>query len=159
MAKNQKRGVNMVNAIGYAVGFIVLLRAVYTDVTRGKIENQILLIGYVSGVILAAIRDGPGSVWNSVKMSGLILVSLFLLYVIKGLGAGDIKLLCVMACLYPTKAIWIVVLSFLVGGIIVVGRMIFRFIRNRPIYIRHETIPFSVPVFISAGILIGMVGR
>ncbi len=124
----------------------VQARAVYTDVKRGTIENMLIVTGLVIGLICAGIRGGPMGCLQSVKMAGIVLAMLFLLFVMRGLGAGDIKLLCVVAAFFPDRAMTILVTSFLAGGLLAIGKIAFRRIKKEKISLRKETIHFSVPI-------------
>jgi len=125
-----------------------LLRAVYTDRMRGKIENKLLLFAYVSGTILNALSGDLSLIVYGFKMSLVIFLLLFPLYLIKGLGAGDIKLLCVIAMYYPDKVTKVTIASFVIGAIYIIFRMIIRAFKKEKIYEKKETIHFSIPIMI-----------
>lgn len=135
---------------------LLLTRIVYTDVTKGKIENICIRAGMTAGLLLAYGSGGVGEVWMGIKMSAVLLLALFFLFVIKGLGAGDIKLLCMLAVFYPKQIISIVILSFFAGAFWAVGKMIIRWFRKMPFYIRKEALHFSVPVAVSTLLVVGM---
>ena len=72
----------------------------------------------------------------------------------RGLGAGDVKLLCVLSAFFP-ELLWdIVVASFVMAAVISVGKMMIRGIRRKNIYVPGETILFSVPVGIGTGLVL-----
>lgn len=125
---------------------VILGRAVYTDVKQGVIENRNVMFGLLSGLICAFTGNGMEGVWQSVKMAGVMLVVLFILFVVKGLGAGDIKLFCVLAVFYPMYCMEVVIVSFLVAAVASIGKMVIRLIRKNSFYIRGETINFSIPI-------------
>lgn len=143
----------MINQIAMIPAGMILCRAVYTDITDQKIENSLIIAGLLGGVLFSAIRDGPAGVWCSVKMVGIVFTALILLFVIKGLGAGDIKLFCVLAAFFPSDIIQIIMVSFFAGGILALGKMLWRFVRKRVLYIRHETMNFTVPISIGTGLV------
>lgn len=146
----------MAEVLAAVTAMILTGKAVYTDVKRGKIDNSLIVIGLLGGFVFSAIRDGPEGIWYSAKMVGIVFVSLIFLFVIKGLGAGDIKLLCVLAAFFPDKIIEIIAASFFSGAVIAVGKMLLRFVRNQTIYIRHEVLNFSVPVLIGMGCVLSI---
>lgn len=156
MAKNQERGKNMIDKLAIAAAGVVLCRAVYTDIKTGKIENRLIAAGLMGGLLFAAVRDGPKGIWTSVRMMGIVFVMLVFLFIIKGLGAGDIKLFCVLAVFFPEDIIQIIVISFFAGGIAAAGRMLLRFFRGQNLYIRHETMNFSVPIFVGTAFVVGI---
>lgn len=125
---------------------LILIRAVYTDRKEGRIENRVILMGLFLGLSLSFADGGLLSLFESIKMAGITLLALFFLYVIKGLGAGDIKLFCVLATFFPEEIILVVIVSFFAGGILAVGKMLWRWLKKDQIFIRHETMNFSLPI-------------
>lgn len=138
------------------IAAVVLTRAIFTDIKKGRIENGLMGAGMTTGFLLAGIRGGRAGLWNSLTMALLILLVLFMLFILKGLGAGDIKLLCVMAVFFPKNAVMIVVGAFFVSALWAVKRMVVRRLRKEPFYIRRETINFSIPVALSTLVSVGM---
>lgn len=137
--------------VGIVTG--ILFRAVYTDVKNGRIENRLIVAGLILGFICSGVAGGLPELLNSVKMVCTITIALFFLFVIKGLGAGDIKLFAMLAAFFPEEIISIVIVSFFVGAGIVLGRMVVRAIRHIPIYRRHETLNFSIPIAVGTEII------
>ncbi|MGN0152879.1 MAG: prepilin peptidase [Lachnospiraceae bacterium] len=135
---------------------VLLGRAVYTDVKNERIENSLILVGCTAGMLTAFCGGGISQVWNGVKMAGILLLALFFLFWIKGLGAGDIKLLCMLAVFFPNQAISILVGSFFAGACLSVGKMLIKHIKKESFYIRTETLHFSIPVAISTFVVMGM---
>lgn len=145
----------MIDLVTECAAGILLCRAVYTDLRNRKIENRLIVYGLVCGIVLAAIRDGPKGVWCSIRMVGIVFAALIILFVIKGLGAGDIKLFCMLAAFFPSDILRIVIVSFFAGGGIAIVRILWRFITKQALYVRHEAMNFSVPVMIGTGLVIG----
>lgn len=127
----------------------ILTRAIYTDIKEGRIENVCVFIGFMTAGCYSFLSGGSPIFWESMKMAIIILVALFFLFVLKGLGAGDIKLFCVLAVFYPKNAIGIVVISFIVAAGIIMGKMTVRAFQKKNIYISGETMNFSVPIGIA----------
>ena len=125
-----------------------LIRAVYTDRKRGKIENKLLLLSYVFGIILNVISGDLSLIAYGFKMSLVIFLLLFPLYLIKGLGAGDIKLLCVIAMYYPDKITKVTIASFVIGAVYIIFRMIIRVFQKGKVYEKGDTIHFSIPIMV-----------
>lgn len=134
--------------------FILLGRAIYTDVRRGIIENRNIWIGLIMAFIWSYCNTGMNGLLKSGKMVVLTFVVLFVFYLVKGLEAGDVKLLCVLSAFFPESVFDIVVASFITAAVISVGKMIIRGIRGKPIYVSGETILFSIPIGIGTGIVL-----
>ncbi|MDD6072517.1 MAG: prepilin peptidase [Clostridiales bacterium] len=146
----------MIEIIAIAAAGVMLCRAVYTDIKTGKIENRLVAAGLIAGLLFAAVRDGPKGIWTSVRMMGIVFVMLIFLFIIKGLGAGDIKLFCVLAVFFPEDIIQIIIVSFFAGGIAATGKILLRLFRGKSLYIRHETMNFSVPIFVGTALVVGI---
>lgn len=86
-----------------------------------------------------------------IKMMCAVISVLFFLFIIKGLGAGDIKLLGVLALFFPEDAVSIIAASFFTGAVIAGGRMLIRACKKEKIYKRKETLNFSVPIALGTG--------
>ena len=136
--------------------FPLLYRVIDTDVKEDKIENPVILCGFFSAFLTAYLEKGFSGVLTSGLAAGMLLLFFLPLFVFKGLGVGDIKLLSVIAAFFPKERFVIVVLSFFTGAIIVMLRMIYRIIRKEPIYIKKETMHFSIPIVIATVINIVM---
>ena len=136
----------MAEWVKYVVLTGLFARAVYTDVRWNRIGNSLIGAGMMAGLGLAGIQGGIQGMVYSLKMAGSVLLALIFLFIVRGLGAGDIKLLCVASVFFPERAWSIVVMSFLAGGFIAVAGILVRWRRGEPIRIREQTIHFSIPI-------------
>lgn len=127
----------------------VLFRTVYTDLRRGKIENKVVLPAMLIGLIIDYVAGGWNAVFAGVKMGLLITALLYILFIVGGLGAGDIKLLAVIGVLFPDEIISVTVLAFILAGIWSVGMIIIRMIRREKMMLKGETIHFSIPIWVA----------
>ncbi|MCR5701183.1 MAG: prepilin peptidase [Lachnospiraceae bacterium] len=127
---------------------ITLLRAVYTDRKRGKIENKLLLYAYISGIIINVCSGDISLITDGFKMSLVFFLLLFPLYLIKGLGAGDIKLLCVLAMFFPRMIINVTIASFVIGAAYIIVVFLARAFTGKKIIQKGETIHFSIPIMV-----------
>lgn len=144
------------NGIKLAAVGLLLSGAVYTDIKKGKIKNSHIITGWMAGLLCAYGTGGMREIWLGMKTAAVLLPAVFFLYVIKGLGAGDGKLLLVLAVFYPRQISSILVLSFFIGAVLAVGKMTMRWLRKYPFYIKKETLHFSIPVAISTLLIIGL---
>jgi len=87
-------------ALRHGLLFAVLIAAVYTDLSRGKIHNWCTLPGILLGVMLNAGLGGvfEGGLWgaNLVSSLGALVVVLLVFlwpYLRGGIAAGDVKLM------------------------------------------------------------------
>lgn len=130
----------------YLIVIPLLGRALYTDFRFGIIENQLITFGFLLGIASAYLSGGWPKVLLGLKTMGIVLIMMMSLYLIKGLGAGDVKLLCVLATFFPETILQIIIAAFLVGAVIAISKMLWRATRHLPFYIRGETIKFSLAI-------------
>ncbi len=100
--------------LGLLAGF--LLAAVFTDMKARKVPNRLVLAGIVIGLLAQAfLLDGEGIVS---ALKGLAFgFGLFLpLYLLRVMGAGDVKLMALVGCFTGSPAIFGVVLCTLLAG-------------------------------------------
>ena len=101
------------------------------------------------GLIIDYVAGGWNAVFAGVKMGLLIKALLYILFIVGGLGAGDIKLLAVIGVLFPDEIISVTVLAFILAGIWSVGMIIIRMIRREKMMLKGETIHFSIPIAVA----------
>jgi len=100
--------------------FLVLINI--TDIKGFKIKNKVVLptiiIGLIYGLICNSFLD---SIYGM-----LIPLVLFPLYALKMLGAGDVKALCAVGAVLGFKlSVMTLLLTFVSGGVIALGFMLF----------------------------------
>ena len=115
--------------------FIITFLAVYHDLKSYKIKNYIIVIGIVSGIFINCKEAAFQSIYF--YLLGMILPVLILLplFIIKALGAGDIKLFSVIGCYLGTYSVCkVIVISFLIGAIL----SLFYLIKNKALIKRLD---------------------
>lgn len=148
---SKKKGKQMIEGIKFMVLTAIFIRAVYTDIKSGKIENGLIGTGLIAGLLTAYFGSGMEGVWKGIQMSILCLALLFILFILKGLGGGDIKLFCVIALFLPEQIMGIVITSFFAGAVVALGKMFIRRLQKKTVFIWHEKISFSIPMAIGTG--------
>jgi prepilin peptidase CpaA len=102
---------------------IVLVAAVF-DIRYRRIPNWLCGIGLVLGVALNSFLGAPNGfgVWFSLKGLALGFCAYFLLYAIRAMGAGDVKLMAAVGAILGWRD-WIAVfiLTALIGGVAAIG--------------------------------------
>ncbi len=132
-----------------------MARVMFTDVKDGVIENKVVMTSFFVFLGYTGIANGTQGLIYAGKMCAITFVVLFVFYLIKAIGAGDVKMLSVLGILLP-EAIW----SIVTGALVVTAgygviRMLKRGICHEKIYVKGETVPFSIPVgVITAGVLL-----
>jgi len=103
---------------------VLLVAAVY-DVRFRRIPNWITVTGVALGVMLNAFLDGPlgswfslAGVWFSLRGLALGFGVYFLLYAIRAMGAGDVKLMAAVGAMVGWQDwLGIFVITAVLGGI------------------------------------------
>lgn len=103
--------------LGLLAGF--LLAAALSDIATRKIPNRLILIGIAAGWLAQAfLPDGEGVIS---ALKGMVFgFGLFLpLYLVRVMGAGDVKLMAMVGCFSGSPAILgIALCSVLAGGVL-----------------------------------------
>jgi len=79
-----------------AVLGILLLAAAFCDMKKRKIPNALVLIGWSFSLLFHLLHGGPEGIFKSAVTVLVILATGFLLFLIRVVGAGDIKLCSVI---------------------------------------------------------------
>lgn len=110
---------------GVIAVFIILCIACWEDLKFYRIRNPVIAAGWFYGVLNSLFQSGLIGIvrWGIASMFPIVL--LFFLFLIKGLGAGDIKLFSVISGILGIRfIIQLIIASFLMGAVFSVFRMI-----------------------------------
>jgi len=112
--------------VNYTIATLFICIAVITDYMEYKIKNISVLMFSAIGVLVNAVMSGMDGIFDS--FCGLLIpLLLFPLFMLKMLGAGDIKALCAIGSIVGLKtSIYTVLFSFIAGGAIALMYMILR---------------------------------
>lgn len=104
---------------------IVLAVAAVTDLFFDKVYNEWILLSVMTGLSCAVWQGGvKGLLWAGIAMTVPVII-LYPLFMIGGLGAGDIKLLAAAGCFLTVRGILTcLALSFLIGAAISLLKML-----------------------------------
>lgn len=122
------------------------------DLHTGRIPNQFILISLFSGIIYQIQEQGIQAL--PATMLGIIfpIILLFPIFIIKGLGAGDVKLIAVIGSFLSNKGyqaiLHLIILSIIIGG---VQSIVLMCVHRR----YQSTIHFSIPILFSTIFYIG----
>lgn len=98
--------------------FTIVFVALFTDLAHRKVYNNLIIIGLTLSLIMQIYtKQSDGLlIWLLGLVVGLICT--FPFFLVKGMGAGDVKLLGVIGCFVGPKLILITVLAtFIFGGL------------------------------------------
>lgn len=111
----------------YTILLILLSISSYTDLFYKRIYNFITLPAIVLGILLNAVINGSDGLTHS--LIGIVLgFSLyFTLYMLGGIGGGDVKLMSAVGALIGWKLlIWSIAFSSVVGGAMAIAVLLKR---------------------------------
>jgi len=93
--------------------------AAATDIRSRRIPNWLTLSGVLAGLLLNTLLAADGNNWRtSLAGMGLAFLVYFPLYLLRGMGAGDVKLMAAVGALMgPVNWFWIFVISNILGGV------------------------------------------
>lgn len=140
------------------VGFVVT--AALFDLFERRIPNWLNLTALLLGFSLNFFLHQTSGLWQSLSGLGLAFLIYFPLYLVRGMGAGDVKLMsAVGAIVGPWNWLAIFFFGALVGGVLAVvfllvrgrllrtlrnvGYLIWELVHLRPPYARHQELDIS----------------
>lgn len=129
----------------------ILIIAVYFDIKTGCIPNKLNLSGCILGLFLNTLFMGKYGLINSICGILLPIIILFVFFVFRVLGAGDIKLLSVIGAFRLTDIICVIMLSFVLAALWGLLSVVFRLFRRKKIEMTR--IPMSVSIVMATGLV------
>ncbi len=98
---------------------ILLLSAVITDLSETRIPNLLILFGLISGIFYRVLCLGDRNYLSLILEILFPVLIFFPLFLIRAMGAGDIKLFAVTGAFFTFREnIKCIVLAILLGGVI-----------------------------------------
>ncbi|MBQ8591559.1 MAG: prepilin peptidase [Lachnospiraceae bacterium] len=110
-----------------ALVIFFVVPAVIVDLRTSKIPNAIIVLGYVTGFLYQGICHGYYGIMQGVLGALFPLIVLFPVFVIRGLGAGDLKLLSLAGIFLSLhKSIYCLIFAIFFGGMFAVFKMLYQ---------------------------------
>jgi prepilin peptidase CpaA len=117
----------------------ILAVAAYSDIRTHRISNRLSLLGLVAGMVLQYLAHGLQGVTSGLLGAGVGLGCFAPFYMLRAMGAGDVKLLAAVgAALGPQGAFFAVLFSLLAGGFGAIGYVMWRGLRASVSSFVHE---------------------
>lgn len=108
-----------------ALVIVFLVPAVICDLKTAKIPNLIIVLGYITAFIYQGSCNGYGGLWEGLMGAAFPLIVLFPVFCIRGLGAGDLKLLSVAGCFFSLdKSVYCLIAAIAIGAVLAVIKML-----------------------------------
>jgi len=108
-------------AIQAVLALLTVLGAIF-DARQRRVPNWLTLPGVVLGLALNTFLFETAGLWLSLKGLGLAMAVYLPLYLLRGMGAGDVKLMAAIGALVgPANWFGILVLTSLFGAVAALG--------------------------------------
>ena len=137
-------------------GITLAFFAMVYDLRTFKIPNRICLAGISFGLVLNLVLHG----FKGLKMSlvGIVcpVLLLYLFFLIRVIGAGDIKLLEGIGAFVSKRIIYVIMIAFVLASmyslVCIICKVVKRFCDKTKTPYRFSRMHLSVPIFISCAI-------
>ena len=135
--------------------FGLLIKAVYTDMIQTKISNRLIVLGLALGFFFRFMTEGREGVLVFAVNISIPVILLYLLFQMRALGAGDIKLFSMIGAFISTdQLLKLMGLAFGVGALLGITKIIYQYIFLKTKMKRLTKIHFSPAILIAYLIII-----
>ena len=111
----------------YLILLLLILIAVYTDMTKTVISNRLIIVGFVFALFFRIFGEGKTGILVYVINISIPVILLYLLFCMHALGAGDIKLFSMIGAFITTEQLsQIMVMAFVVGAVMGIMKLVYR---------------------------------
>lgn len=130
--------------------------AVYTDMTKTRISNRLIVLGLILGFFFRIITESYMGVLFFVVNLSIPVILLYLLFQVRALGAGDIKLLSMIGTFISAEQLLrLIVSAFCIGAVMGICKMGYKFVFQKGKMSKLTKIHFSPAIFIAYLMVIG----
>ena len=128
----------------------IVLVAAATDIRSRRIPNWLTLSGVVAGLLLNTVLFGLPGLRNSLSGMGLGFAAYFVLYCLRAMGAGDLKLMAAVgAIIGPGHWVSVFMASALAGGVFALALIVWKGRMRETLwnsfFIAQELVHFRAP--------------
>lgn len=103
---------------------LLVMSAVVLDFLCYRISNRLIAAGMVLALVLGYAQGGVQQILFVLRNMSFPVIALYLFYRMRAIGAGDVKLFSMIGgFLNFRQIVWCVVLSFVIGAVISLGKM------------------------------------
>ena len=134
----------------------LLFCAVYTDLTQTRISNRLIVLGLIIAFFFRLVSEGFSGVFFYVVNIFIPVIFLFLLFQMRALGAGDIKLFSMLGAFISTEQLLkLMVLAFCVGALLGICIIVYQFILRKYELGKLTQVHFSPAILIAYILVVG----
>ena len=139
-----------------AILFAALMAAAAEDFVRLKISNLTCIIVVVTAVIAALLQGISIELWQNAVVFAVLLGLGFILFATNKMGGGDVKLLASVGLWVDIQsAVWLVVTTLLVGGLLALVYLAIRYGRAGGTGRKYQSkgIPYGIAIAAGAALI------
>ena len=118
--------------------------------TRTRISNRLIVLGLVVGFFFRIMTEGCMGVLFFVVNISIPVIFLYLLFQMRALGAGDIKLFSMLGAFLSTEHLLnLMVLAFCIGALLGICKIVYQFVFLKKELGKLTQIHFSPAILIA----------
>lgn len=103
-----------------------MITAALQDIFAGKVTNRLIATGLVTGLVFQVMEHGAWGIWFFLGNISVPIVLLYLLFQMRALGAGDIKLFSVVGSIWNVKILFATIIaSFLTAAFLSLCKLLY----------------------------------
>ena len=128
----------------------LLCFAVYTDMTRTRISNRLIVSGLILALIFRIAEEGGSGALVYMMNISIPVIFLYVLFQLHVLGAGDIKLFSMIGAFISTQElVWVVAASFIIGAVLGLLKLVYKYFFQKECDGKLTKIHFSPAIIIA----------
>ena len=105
---------------------MLLMSAVVTDFRERRISNRLIALGLFIGLIFRILGEGSIGIVHFLVNISIPVILLFLLFQLRALGAGDIKLFSVVGGFLELRQLLVVmIVAFIAASVLGLGKLLY----------------------------------
>ncbi|MCI5873337.1 MAG: prepilin peptidase [Clostridiales bacterium] len=128
---------------------MIFVSAVVTDFRERRISNRLMALGLVIGLILRILGEGGIGIVHFLVNISIPVILLFLLFQLRALGAGDIKLFSVVGGFLELRQLFaVMIVAFIAASVIGLGKLLYHRLSAKKKDGNRTLIHFSLAILI-----------
>ncbi len=128
---------------------VIFVSAVVTDFRERRISNRLMALGLVIGLILRILGEGGIGIVHFLVNISIPVILLFLLFQLRALGAGDIKLFSVVGGFLELRQLFaVMIVAFIAASVIGLGKLLYHRLSAKKKDGNRTLIHFSLAILI-----------
>lgn len=136
--------------IKYLILLLLLLIAVYTDMTQTRISNRLIVVGLLFGLVFRIFGEGWTGFLVYIVNISIPVILFYLLFYLHALGAGDIKLFSMMGAFLSREQLFeIIIMAFLAFAVLGTVRLLYNYVVLKTDFGKLTQIYFSPAIIIA----------